>query len=831
MASEANAIKNLIDFDELEHLFKDFSNMTGLPIGLIDQETHELLVGIGWRDICRNFFRACPEAEACCIESNKRMMKELKQAGDIHIGRCPHGLIDAFTPIVLEGKLLASLVTGQSLFSPPDEEMFRAQAQKYGFDEEQFLKSLNEVPIVEEKRIRSILEFVSKTILSLLQKNQNLQTVRTANKKQKLLLENIAQLAPVGIGLASERTVVWANRAMSEITGYSQKELENMKCELLYPSHQAFILSGETLNSQLTKDGVSNREVQWKRKDGTFSDVFVSMSCLDGNDCRLEMIFTVVDITEQKKSRRVLKQSEERLSLAARAGHLGLWDWNVLNDEVFYNDQYFTMLGFSPDEFPRSTETWRRLLHPDDQDMVLSKIQSVLYSRNPNWTIEFRMKAASGDFRWIVCQGEVVEFTKDGAPARAIGIHQDVTQRKQDEQKLFESEQRYHELFNKMSSGVAIYSAFKNGEDFIIDDFNAAAQTDTGLTLKDVLGKKLSQVLPHTAPELLESYRRVYKTGNPESLPLVNYQDNSINIWANCYVFSLPTGQIVGIYNDITEQKQSEERLERQKVKLEQIIDLSPEGFFLADHTGTIIQVNQQATVLSGYPVHELIGQNLSILFSAKELKKPPLNLLSLKKGGILIAERKILSKKGIELQVEVNCIMMPDGNLIGFFKSIEDRRTTENLLLRCQSELKKQQEHLHQTNSALQLMSEQAEQRKKDTELNVAANILGLVEPHLNNLKTTKIDEVQANYIKIIESTLKQLTSPFIRTTILMDLKLSPAQLQVANLIKQGKSSKQIAEILSISVQTVDKHRSNIRKKLGVNNKDISLMEVLMSL
>ena len=194
------------------------------------------------------------------------------------------------------------------------------------------------------------------------------------------------------------------------------------------------------------------------------------------------------------------------------------------------------------------------------------------------------------------------------------------------------------------------------------------------------------------------------------------------------------------------------------------------------------------------------------------------------------MAERKILSKKGIELQVEVNCTMMPDGSLLGFFKSIEDKKTTENLLLRCQSELKKQQEHLHQTNSALQFMSEQAAQREKDAEANVAANILGLVEPHLNKLKTTKIDEVQANYIKIIESTLEELTSSFVRTSILMDLKLSPAQLQVANLIKQGKSSKQIAELLGLSVQTVDKHRSHIRKKLGVNNKDITLRDVLMS-
>ncbi|MCF6267822.1 MAG: PocR ligand-binding domain-containing protein [Desulfuromusa sp.] len=312
MDAELVNLRNLIDIDELEYLFSDLSDITNFTIGLVDVVTNKFLLRVGWREICTEFHRAYPESEAYCKESNKRLTAGLKQVGDVRIDHCQNGLVDACTPIVVQGEHLAYLFTGQVLFSPPDLERFKSQALKFGYDEQHYLRSLAEVPIVDEKQISSILRYLAKKMMFIAQKKLDFLRSNSECLKHKDLFQHIADLAPVGIGIAHNRTIQWANRAMSQLTGYSNDELTGMSGETLYPSAEAFALSGEKIKNQFRSEGSAGREAQWKTKDGSLIDVYVNSAPLN-NVPSGKTIFTALDITERKYSQRVLLESQREL--------------------------------------------------------------------------------------------------------------------------------------------------------------------------------------------------------------------------------------------------------------------------------------------------------------------------------------------------------------------------------------------------------------------------------------------------------------------------------------------------------------------------------------
>ncbi len=134
------------------------------------------------------------------------------------------------------------------------------------------------------------------------------------------------------------------------------------------------------------------------------------------------------DITEEKRAQAALQENEERLGLALQASEAGVWEFLPLAGQAYYDDRWFTMLGYDPHELPQSYTTWRNLLHPDDlatvEPFVNQKVQT-----GGDFSIEFRMKAKDGDWRWIHAIGKTVATNEDGVTTRMLGTHTDVTER------------------------------------------------------------------------------------------------------------------------------------------------------------------------------------------------------------------------------------------------------------------------------------------------------------------------------------------------------------------------------------------------------------------
>ena len=164
------------------------------------------------------------------------------------------------------------------------------------------------------------------------------------------------------------------------------------------------------------------------------------------------------------------------------------------------------------------------------------------------------------------------------------------------------------------------------------------------------------------------------------------------------------------------------------------------------------------------------------------------------------------------------------------FVNALEKKRS-EEALRRREEELAFQARNLEEANIALKVLLKRREEDQLEMEEKVLTNVKELASPFLHQLRETNLDSRQSAYLDVIESTLNQITSPFSRTLSAQFSKLTPKEIQIANLIKMGKTSKEIAGMLGVTTAAVDFHRNNIRQKLNLNKKKANLRSFLLGL
>ena len=187
----------------------------------------------------------------------------------------------------------------------------------------------------------------------------------------------------------------------------------------------------------------------------------------------------------------------------------------------------------------------------------------------------------------------------------------------------------YQDIFKHINDCVAVYKAVNNGKDFVFTEFNSAAEKYEKIKKKDLIGKNVKEVFPGIEEfGLLKVFQRVWKSGKSEFFPVHFYEDNRIKAWRENYIYKLPDGQVLAIYNDLTETNQREEEVKKDKERFKEFIEMLPEMVCEADLDGNIVLANIQAFKQFQLTQKDLDeGITLDKLFTPRDLRRARVNL------------------------------------------------------------------------------------------------------------------------------------------------------------------------------------------------------------
>ena len=240
---------------------------------------------------------------------------------------------------------------------------------------------------------------------------------------------------------------------------------------------------------------------------------------------------------------------------------------------------------------------------------------------------------------------------------------------------LHASETRYRELFDNTSSGVAIYEAKDGGRDFILKNFNKAGERIDGVRKEDIIGKSIHEVRPGIKEfGLPDVFERVWRTGIPEHYPSF-YHDQEIAVWYENFVYKLPTGEIVAVYDDITDRKRAEEALRGSEEKYRRIVETANEGILLADEDFLVTYVNQKLADMLGCLPEEIIGKQLSHFMFPEDLADDQERRSHRIHGLNETYERRFRRSDGRECWANVSAAVLrtADGRFMGSFAMLTD--------------------------------------------------------------------------------------------------------------------------------------------------------------
>lgn len=168
---------------------------------------------------------------------------------------------------------------------------------------------------------------------------------------------------------------------------------------------------------------------------------------------------------------------------------------------------------------------------------------------------------------------------------------------------------RLRELVDNMDLAVAIYEPIQDGEDFVFADINKGVEIIEKVNREDIIGRKVTEAFPSVSEfGILEVFKRVYKTGEPERFPVARYEDERIAGWRDNYVYKLETGEVVAVYRDETERKQLEEDLQQREHMLTSLYESSPDHILLIDKDLKITYANFPSP---GLTMSDLIGASI----------------------------------------------------------------------------------------------------------------------------------------------------------------------------------------------------------------------------
>ncbi|MFO1002457.1 MAG: PAS domain-containing protein [Planctomycetaceae bacterium] len=279
----------------------------------------------------------------------------------------------------------------------------------------------------------------------------------------------------------------------------------------------------------------------------------------DSSGVPIRMVGTITDITNRKRSEAALKDSQARTRLLIKAANLGLWDWDLLTNDVYFSPEWKRQLGYEDHELPSEYSAWESRLHSEDIERTLLAVHDFLGERRPSFDIEFRLRHKDGSWRWILARADVIR-DKTGRAIRMMGCHLDITDRKITEDAIHRSVSLLRATLESTTDGILVVSS--EGKFAVYNHVfrrmwnipdALAEEGDDEIVLQYVV-KQLKD--PHL---FLSKVKRLYQCPTEVSFDSLEFLDGRVIERYSCP--QLVAGVVVGrvwSFRDVTERVQAE---------------------------------------------------------------------------------------------------------------------------------------------------------------------------------------------------------------------------------------------------------------------------------
>jgi PAS domain S-box-containing protein len=271
----------------------------------------------------------------------------------------------------------------------------------------------------------------------------------------ELRFRQIIQSSPMGMHLyhlQEDNRLVFtaANPAADKILGVDHRQFVGKSIEEAFPG----LINTEVPEKyrDIARKGISWHTEQIEYHDGAIQGAY-EVVAFQTEPGKMATVFS--DITGRKRTEEALRLSEERLSFALSATNDGIWDYKPLENELFWSDRFYIMLGYNPGDFSPSYEKWSSLVHPDDREIIEEALNNCLLRGKDYYSEECRLRNKKGEYQWFLLRGKVIERDVSGTVLRMSGTHVDITERKQFYHELLKEKERAEESDRLKSAFLA----------------------------------------------------------------------------------------------------------------------------------------------------------------------------------------------------------------------------------------------------------------------------------------------------------------------------------------------------------------------------------------
>ena len=469
------------------------------------------------------------------------------------------------------------------------------------------------------------------------------------------------------------------NAAAEALYGYAAEEaIGRDGTILLTSSHQ-----GETkalIKRLLQGERGFGFATQHLRRDGSQVDVALSLSPVRDAEGEITGITIIShDVSEQVRAERELRESEEKFAAAFQASP-DLMMITRRGDGMLLevNEGFTRLLGYQREEvIGKTTPELAIWADPRTRATFVASLEET----GATGETETMVRRKDGALITVLYSGRTMDIRGEAA---ILTVVHDITERKAAEEALRESEGLLRGLFDNMPSGAAIYEVRgdgSRGSDYVVKDFNAVSLRIEGKTREEVVGKSLSDLRPEIDDYgLIPALQRVWQTGEPAFLPAALYSDEHYASWYENRVFRLPSGEVVTIYDDVTERSEAEAKLSESEARYRGYVDNAPYGVFVTDESGRYLEGNQAAAELTGYAPEELAQLGIPGVVAPESREWAQQHFARVLRTGRSSGEGVFLRKDGTTLPVRVDAVRLSATRFLGFVADVSEqhRATTE---------------------------------------------------------------------------------------------------------------------------------------------------------